>query len=151
MNETKTLLAHLTRTGSQSVASAARDMGDKLTWKPLDKGRTALNQVVECAGITSLTAQIFESGEMPPFDSTSMQQFFAENESPEKAFPLLEQATERLVRAIEAIPEENLNKTITLPFGPGMQKTIAEVALLNYWNFAYHEGQINYIQTLCAE
>ena len=151
MPDVRTLLINLNRQGAAKLEKAARELGDRITWRPLDKGRSALNQVVECGAINLLGAQLLEKQAVPPFDPAMFERTYAENDTPEKAFALLAQGTDALVKAIEAFPEEKWEEKVTLPFGGGMEMSFAEVALLNYWNMTYHEGQVNYIQTLCAE
>jgi hypothetical protein len=152
MNDPRKMLADMNRTAADSLAQAAEGLGDKIDWKPLDKGRSALDQVQECAGMAVFGAQIMETQSVPPFDSAVFEKFRKEYASPDKAVALLRDATERFATAIEAFPTEKLNDKVTLPFGPnGMEKSFGEVAMMAYWNTVYHEGQVNYIQTLCAE
>lgn len=61
---------------------------------------------------------------------------------------LLARNTERLIAAIQALPEEAMPTQVTLPFGAGGDWTLAEIMQGHYWNATYHTGQINYIQTL---
>jgi hypothetical protein len=143
-------LANMNRGAAAALAKAAHDLGAKATWKPLDRGRTALDQVQECAGLTRLCASIFAAGHMVPVNMDNMAQLRARLDTLEKAAPYLHTAIEDLGRLIEEFPAEKLDEKIVLPFGGGMEKSFAELALMNYWNMVYHEGQINYIQTLCG-
>jgi hypothetical protein len=52
-------------------------------------------------------------------------------------------AVENLGHKIEAFPVEKMDEKVVLPFGGGMEKTFAELSLMNYWNTVYHEDQIN--------
>ncbi len=151
MQHVQTLLTQLIRSESTALAQAARETGDRITWQPLDKGRSALNLVVECGWINRLTAELLETGELPFFEFSQFEQLVAENGTAEKALALLTKETERCAKALEAFPTEKLNDTVTLPFGEGMVKTIAEVVGMTHWNMAYHHGQVNYIQTLYQE
>ena len=153
MQSVQTLLTEMVRSGGESVAKAAGETGDKITWQPLDKGRSALNLAVECAWINRITADLLETGQMPDieFVRAGFQQLLMQNDTAEKALGVLTAETERLAKALEAFPTENLNDTVTLPFWGGMEKTIAQVVGMTYWNMTYHEGQIIYIQTLYKE
>jgi hypothetical protein len=144
-------LAQITRQSLAALTRAAKELGDKIIWRPLDKGRSALDQLQEVAGMAVFGKMIFETQTVPAMGRETFEQFRAEYDTPEKVFAVLEKAGEEYAQAIEALPEEKLTHVVTLPFGGGMKKTLAEFALLNYWNTVYHEGQINYIQTLCAE
>jgi hypothetical protein len=148
MNDVKALLAQLNRSAAESLARLADQMGGSITYQPLDKGRSALNQMVECAGLNLLVARILETQTVPELDGSALERLYRENDTADKALALLSGGTDRLVKAIEAFPTEKLDDRVTLPFGGGMEKSFAEVALMCYWNMTYHEGQINYIQTL---
>jgi uncharacterized damage-inducible protein DinB len=150
MTDLQPMLAQMNRTAAAALAKAARELGDRATWRPLDKGRSALDQVIECAGFNLLGARVFTEHAMPPLDPAAFEQLGRENDTLEKALALLETGTDRLARAIEAFPSEKLDDKLTLPFGGGMEKSFGEIALMSFWNTTYHEGQINYIQTLCA-
>jgi hypothetical protein len=75
----------------------------------------------------------------------------AEIETPDKALAALEKNTAVLVSAIEALPNELLGDKLILPFGEGMEMTLAEVQFAAYWNMVYHVGQIAYVQTLYGD
>lgn len=145
-----TTLAQMNRSAAAALARAAEELGDRVTWKPLDKGRSALDQVQECAGMTQMATHIFQTQEVPPFDRAAFEKFRAEYGTPDKAIALFRTATEALAAAIEAFPPDRLTHKVTLPFGGGMEKSFGELALMVYWNTVYHEGQVNYIQTLAA-
>ena len=93
---------------------------------------------------------LLETQTMPPMDRAAFLAFREKYDTPEKVFAVLESASEEFAKAIEALPQEKLETVVTLPFGGGMDKTLAEFVMLVYWNTVYHEGQINYIQTLAA-
>lgn len=151
MPTSQATLAQMNRTAAASLAKVASGLGDQIEWRPLDKGRSALDQVQECGFMNLFVAQIFEAQAAPPFDRSEMMQIRAAHDTPEKALTFLDESTQRLARAIERFPAEKLNERLTLPFWGGVEKTFAEAALVTYWNMVYHEGQINYIQSLAAE
>jgi uncharacterized damage-inducible protein DinB len=151
MQSVQEMLATMNRKAAQDLARAVAALGDKATWRPLDKGRSALDQVLECAGFAHAGAHIFTRGEVPELSPESFARFGAENDTPEKALAALERTSEAFAQAIRALPTEKLGDKVTLPFGGGMELSLGEVALMNHWNTVYHEGQVNYIQTLCAD
>lgn len=140
----------MVRNSAGALGKAASDLGEHFAWRPLDKGRSAHDQVLEVAGIYLMTKQLLETGELPPMDRSAHSQAMEEFNTPDKALKQLADAADLLAIAVEVAPTDRLAKVITLPFGPGMDKTIAEVVLMCYWNTVYHEGQVNYIQTLNA-
>ena len=138
------------RNSSAALGKAASSLGEQFAWKPLDKGRSAHDQVIEVAGMFILAKHLVESGEMPEINREHHAQMMQEFGTQEKALKQLEDAADLLAIAIETAPTDRLSKIVHLPFGGGIDKTIAEVLLLAYWNNVYHEGQVNYISTLAA-
>ncbi len=148
MSVSSATLAQMVRNSAGALGKAASELGEQFTWKPLDKGRSAHDQVLEVANIYLMTKQIIETGDMPPIDRSAHTQAMQEFDTPDKALKQLEDAADLLAVAVEVAPTERLAKVVRLPFGGGVDKTIAEVVLMCYWNTVYHEGQVNYIQTL---
>lgn len=124
---------------------------EKQTWKPLDEGRPVLNQLVECAGLNFIAAQALRERAMPALDPERRKQFEAENNTIEKALAAFKASVETLTPAIAAFPAEHLEETLTLPFGGGWTLTFAQFLLLPGQHICYHNGQMNYIQTLYGD
>ena len=148
MSVSAATLAQMVRTSAGALGKAASALDDKFTWSPLDKGRSAHDQVLEVAGLFLIAKQTVESGELPPLDRSAHIQSMQTFDTPQKALKQLEDAADLLAIAVEVAPMERLATVVTLPFGGGMDKTIAEVVLMCYWNTVYHEGQVNYVSTL---
>src|SRR5689334_6139494 len=95
------LAAKLNREAAEAMARSANVMpDDKVVWKPLDAGRTTLDQIQECGGINFSGAQILQTRSVPPFDDAARQRFEqmkAENDTLEKALALLKAGTDSLV------------------------------------------------------
>src|SRR5438132_11039053 len=89
---------------------------DKQAWKPLEKGRSALDQVQECALINYWVADFYRTLTVPAFDTEKFEQGKAELDTVEKACAALEASTESLCAAIAAFPVTELDSTITLPW-----------------------------------
>jgi len=146
------IAANLIKNQAATLARTAKAVPeDKWKWMPLDAGRTVHDQVAECGGINFFVAKLLQAREVPPMDPDALKNLREMNDTPEKALGLLETGTETLVAAVLAFPEEHINDTITLPFGGGMTKSFMEIMLMPHWNMIYHEGQINYIQTLYGD
>ena len=116
-------------------------------WKPLDKGRSAVSQLAECAVINETAARVVETGiwdvALPVMTGPQV----AALDTFEKALSGLRDGTAALVCAVRAAPDADLGRVITLPWGTAK---LADVFLMPLWNMSYHEGQINYIGTLLA-
>ncbi len=121
---------------------------EKLTWKPEKGARTVLHQVAECAVINKMAAGMLATHQIPADFREQMDAAFAHNDTRDKVIASLKEGTSALTAAIAAFPAENLDAEIPLPWG---KHTAADVIFMPYWNMSYHEGQINYIQTLYEE
>ena len=62
MEVSQQALARMTRTSAEALARAGLELGDKISWRPLDRGRSALDQIVECGGFAGIGAHLFEIG-----------------------------------------------------------------------------------------
>ena len=124
---------------------------DRLDWGPSDKGRSALDQLQECAYMPSIYCQMFADRKPPEFT----QEFMEAYERGRKEFTSLaaceeacRKGTAEMAALLRGMSEEEICSTIFLPFWGGADYTLAEIAMLHYWNLSYHEGQIYYISTL---
>lgn len=151
MQSLQAMLAQMNRGAAAALGKAAEEMGDRIKWRPLSKGRSALDQILECGWLYLFSAQIFSEQGVPPIDSSFFEKLYAENNTREKALALLARAGEDFAQSLEAFPSDKLEERVVLPFGGGLERTFVELALMCYWNTVYHEGQVNYIQTLYAE
>ena len=142
----KDLLIGMLRHSSDSLAKAATDLGDKATWSPLDKGRTAIDQVAECALISQWIAGVLTAQAMPAPDWDAFGVAKAALDTTEKALESLTAGTDALAAAITALPDSAAGIDVTLPWGATM--TLGQLPTIVVWNNSYHDGQINYISTL---
>lgn len=134
--------------------SAKRVPADKLDWKPLELGRSVIDQLQECAMSANWSIQLLKERAFPDLSPEIM----AEYENTRKQWTTLEQcegacraATDQLLDAIRAFPEDDLGTKIHVPFGPNHDWSIYDAMGLHAWNCTYHMGQINYIQTLYGD
>jgi uncharacterized damage-inducible protein DinB len=152
MSTTQQLAARMTEKASENLIANIEAMPtDKQAWKPLDAGRSALSQVQECAVINPFFGAILRDRAVPNMPWNEYEARCAALDTAAKATSALVEATAGLVAAIEAFPDNELQNTITLPFGEGMTMTYAQVLFASYWNMVYHTGQIAYIQTLYGD
>ncbi len=117
---------------------------DQWVWKPLDKGRTALDQLAECAATNALTAKVvkavfWQESMMPDYWQTIT------DVDTGNAITVLREATASLVEAIQTTTDANLTVEIKLHHET---VPLAQLFLMPLWNMSYHEGQITYIETL---
>ena len=126
---------------------------DKLNWKPLDNGRTALDLFGEAAQTASFVCKLVESrGESKP----TREMFGQMREeraawSREDALAALETNHAALIAAIEGCSDEGLAQPVTLMMGGGMTLPLAGWAMIAYRSYISRFAQINYIQTLYGD
>lgn len=143
---TKQTTIEMVTMSAGALEKAVTALGDKGTWSPMDKGRTAVNQIAECALISQFTADVLNAQVMPEPDWDAFGKAQAALNTTDKAVSALKTMTADLVKAIEALPDSAAGTSVTLPWGTEM--TLGSLPMLVYWNNTYHEGQINYISTL---
>ena len=134
---------------TERVAAALADFAattapDRLHWEPTGegsaKGRSALDQIAECVSVNYRFAALLR-GEPAPNASSA----------PQTAAEAQEQLTASvgaLAAAIRGLTDADLEKPLTLSFGP---LPISRAMLAPFRNMAYHAGQINFIQTLTGD
>jgi hypothetical protein len=131
---------------------AKRLPADKLEWKPMEEGRSALSQVQECAVIAGFYPHLFQTLQMPNLDEAAMKQFgeaTAALDTLEKAETELRKNTATVAEAIRNMADDKLGQEMKF-FGPDMWK-VSSVLNAHCWNLQYHTGQICYIQTLLGD
>lgn len=134
------------------LRQARRVPADKLTWSPMDLGRSVLNQVAECAVIPGYMPTLLETFKSPDFNEESMKAYRAAVESIktlDEAESLLRKNTAAAIEAILKVPDDKLALEIQF-FGPKPWK-IHSIMNSHAWNMHYHTGQICYIQTLLGD
>lgn len=142
----------------QSTRSAQAMMTNDLKAIPQEQhrvspggcARDALNLVAECAMVNGFVAHFLQTGSFERPSAEDRQAHLASFDTAEKALNYLEQETSRLVAAIEAVDENTLGDLIeSTPLGRPM--TRFGIAQLPSVHMMYHDGQLNYIQTLLGD
>lgn len=144
--------------GVDAIFRSARSMEpDKLTWAPLDHGRTVLSMLQECAQAPDWMASILELREMPPLSRTEIveaRRMRAEWTTIDECEKICRFNTEKLCRIILDYPDADFEITVNLSFGPGgssIEENLLKVAGRHYANLTYHYGQISYIQVMLGD
>ena len=151
---TKDLILNLLQTGEQSLIRTFNAVpDDKLNWKPLDQGRTALDAFSEAAQTCSMMTQLVESkGETKP-SREMFAKMSAERASWTKddALAAMNTGAAALYTAIGVLSEDELAMPITMPMGGGMTMPMSAWIMMAYRGFISRMAQINYIQTLYGD
>lgn len=127
---------------------------DKLEWKPEGKGRSVLDQCRELAMCPGWAYDIIEGKEQPEWNEETIAAMQKEQEqwkTPEDCEAECNRRLEKLFTLFASLPDERLSTTKWLPYDGGRDFTVAEMMDYPRWNFAYHQGQIAYIQTLYGD
>ena len=140
------------RAMEELLKQARRVPADKLTWRPMDEGRSVVSQVAECAVISSYMPAILEALKGPEFDEESMKAYQSQVESLDtldKAEALLRENTAAAIEAMLKVSDQDIAREIPF-FGPSPW-TIHAIMFSHAWNMTYHTGQTCYIQTLFGD
>ena len=144
-------LAAATEKAADDLLAALDSLpADKRTWQPAPAARSAMDQIAECAILTGQTADAITTRTGP--DAAFMQSFVGEKallaQEESNARAMLQTSVARVVAAIQAVPDADMEAEVALPWGPMTLQALCTYAL---WNLTYHQGQINYIASLIGE
>jgi len=139
-------VARATERKAQDLLDAARAVPeDKQGSQILGLGRSVIDIVAECAITNKMSIALLRDRRWDEAGCEARQKAHAALDTLDKACDALAENTAALAAAIRALPDDQLELEVTLP---GETSTVADDMLHAYWNMSYHEGQINYIQTL---
>jgi hypothetical protein len=93
---------------------------DKRNWAPAETSRSALDQLAECAILNGQAVEMLHSRQWPTdFDMDDYMREKAELARDENAaIALLDENTAKVCEAIRALPDEDLNLEIQMPWKP---------------------------------
>lgn len=121
---------------------------DRLEWIAMEKARSALDIVQECAAVNARWSLMLPIRKWVEWDSARYQEHIKEMDSLEKAVEGLRRDTQLFVDAVLKIQDHELSDLVQLPWG---DRPLSECTLHALWHMSYHEGQLNYIQRLYGD
>ena len=146
-------MIQLTEDMMASVFRSARAMPeDKLTWKPMETGRSVLDQLQECAHVNYIFRKVLETRQPPNLKQEDIEQGIEERSkwtTIDECEKHAKENSEMLFDVIRSISDEDVLSTID--FGPDQQIKLMTAMSWHYQNLTYHHGQISYIQTLYGD
>lgn len=145
----KALIAATNHAVEMLYEAVRRMPEDKITWKPLDMGRSVLDQLQECATTGDFFLVHLDESHVPKH--SSYEESMADRQAldtVDKCYAATKESTARVVAAIASLKPDQLGVKKQLPWG---EFTVGEIAAFHQWNLTYHLGQINYIQTLYGD
>jgi uncharacterized damage-inducible protein DinB len=143
--------ALLLKTAGDLIVTARAIPEDRAHWQPAPDARSVIDQLVECCLANSKWAQTLRTRVHTPLPTTFIEESNRELQTITKATERLWDSTAQLAGVIRALTGPELGLPIQLPWKPEVTRTVAECCFHAYWNMAYHEGQISYIQTLYGD
>ena len=114
---------------------------DRLTWSPGGEAKSPLQLAAKTAAFLDFFAYFVQHRSMPGGERPPL----PELGSREEAKAHLNAAFDRLTTALQALTEEDLQQMVPVPWGG-----TAPLAAVVGWvpsAIAYHQGQLNYLQT----
>jgi hypothetical protein len=152
--ESVDLKAHLEATTRNQYNRIVNDLkaipADKQNVSPGGCSRAPLNIVAECGALNGFVAQYLSTGEMPERPSPDVREpFLASFDTEEKALAFIAEKTEALFTAFRTLDASTLGETTTALFGRPM--TGLAIAELPAVHMSYHDGQLNYVHSLCGD
>lgn len=152
-----------TQEAFQQVFSDARFIQeDKMIWSPLGEGRTVLNILQELAKCPDWTMRLLllsrDEHDEELKDSSSREKRMEEFERERMSWTDLETCyaagktkLQAYLDHLHTFPDERLKETKWLMYDGGREVTAKEQMTFPMWNYMYHQGQINYIETLYGD
>lgn len=140
-------VARNTVKAAENIITVANSLPvDKRNWRPNDKGRSAVDQLAECALTNQFTIELIKNGTWAISDWDEWEKVKNELAGDwDKTIALLKEQTQLLADEINKLPTDTLDQAVVMPW-----ETTDMSNVINYcvWNMSYHEGQITYITTL---
>ncbi len=143
------LAASRTQRAANDLIAAAEAMpAEKLTWVPMDEARTVLDQLTECVLANMKWTKILKTRRYANMPREVVEAVVPECATLAGVTARLRQSAADLAEAIHTVGDAETADEIDTEWGP---YSLADCCLHAYWNMVYHEGQINYIQTLYGD
>lgn len=142
-----TLLDSVRRIGGMYANDLSFVPSDKVAGCPMGSARSPLDFTAEVAGFNYYVASTLKGNSAKtPEEREAFQKSI---DSLEKARQALDSSVETLADAISSLDEEGLTREVSTPWGD----TVSAYRLANMcvMHMMYHDGQINYIQTLYGD
>lgn len=148
------IIASTKEASSNLFKAAKKTAADKVSWKPMDAGRSVLSICQECAKCADWAVEILTNRKAGEHNEESMKAYMDEVshwDTVEKCEAAAAEKLEKYYTYLATIPESAYRETCWLPFDGGRDFSVAELFNYPLWNMNYHEGQVGYIQTLYGD
>ena len=144
------IIADAVQSFDNFMVTARKVPADKLDWKPLDSGRSTLDQAQEVALCPTWVPGLFAARGFDPSMFEGFEEAKAKMTTLDECESVGRANLEKMKEAINGLPDADMDVRIDLPWGKG-NYSLREVMGFPAWNCTYHMGQISYIQTLYGD
>ena len=138
------LAAHLRTTTEWAYNNLVNDLNaldeDKAAASVDEVTRPAVKMVAECGSVNGLLASLISTGTAAMPTPEQREAFYDAIKTRADALAALEDGTQKLYAAIDALPTDQWGEIVQTPFGPW---TKARAASLAAQHAMYHDGQLN--------
>jgi hypothetical protein len=143
------LVERVRRIGKSYLSDLSFIPEDKLGVSPMGKARSPIEFTAECAGFNLWVARTFRNEPDDAAKKETRAAYLASLVTAPLATRAFEESIEVLATAIAETPDEELFREITMPWGSAAP--LHEAAAMATAHMMYHDGQINYIQSLYGD
>jgi hypothetical protein len=146
----KTFLANFVEKMGSAYANDFNHIpAEKQLESPMGVARTATIFTAECAAFNRWITQIIAGEAVVMPDAEARKAYYDAFDTGEKAVQELNSSVAELTATIRGCDEDAMGSTVTMPWGAPMM--LAEAIHMAAVHMAYHEGQLNYIQSLYGD
>lgn len=126
---------------------------DKITWRPLGQGRSALDLLGDAAQVTGLAAELAASrGEnKPTYEKYQNLKTERAAWTKDDALRVLEANAQKFYSAVAQLSDEELAQPLATEIGGGQTITLSVWLTMVNRSFISRFAQVNYIQTLYGD
>jgi len=121
---------------------------EKRDWKPAPTAWSAHEVVAHLSYWTTYFTKAVKGETLTPPDEASWRASTKELKEAAQAEKLVERVHQEFVAAVKGLSDKDLAREVELPWG---KETVASAVGGNFWHVTYHQGQLNYIQTLLGD
>ena len=149
MSTIQKLTADRTRQAAQDLIFAtSRVPAERQTWQPLGDSRYVLDMIQECAHVNDRWAQMLRRDEWYINTREEVEAYNAAILDMPSALQMLKDSAERFAQAVEGLSDARLSDDFVTPWRTAK---VGQWIFHAIWHMSYHEGQIQYIQTLYGD
>jgi len=142
-------LQAITKSGAERLVKDLKAIpADKQNVSPGGCARAPLHYVAECGMLNGFLAGFLSGAAAPRPNPEEREKVLSAADTEEKALAMLQDGTDKLLAAIAALDPETLGDTVEFF---GRTWTRLAVAELPASHMSYHDGQLNYVHTLCGD